>query len=241
MVEFIFMLTHDDVTVPDAREVLMNLKAWRLEHLKYLGFKDIGLPPAQLKDLCAEMHQAGYSVMLEVVSEHPEDERRSIAAAQYIGVDYVLGGVDVSGGIQELAGSGIRYFPFAGTIVGHPSLLRGSIGGIPRDAARICALEGVDGIDLLAYRYDGDPEALLEDVVKAAGLPVIAAGSIDSADRIRAVAQKGAWGFTIGTAIFDRTLVPGGNLRSQIEFAIQAAGTADVSTTNGEAGLGRMS
>jgi hypothetical protein len=231
MVEFIFMLTHDDVTVADARQVFTNLKSWRVDHLKYLGFKDIGLPPAELTDLCAEMHDSGYSVMLEVVSEHPEDERRSIAAAKQIGVDFVLGGVDVLGGMRELAGSGIHYFPFVGTIVGHPSLLRGPISNIAEQAAKICALDGVDGLDLLAYRYDGDPEELLGDVVKAAGSPVIAAGSIDSAKRIRAVAARGAWAFTVGSAIFDRALVPGGTMRSQVEFAIDAARTAAQPTT----------
>ena len=47
MVEFIFMLTHDDVTVANARDVLQELRAWQPDRLKYLGFKDIGLPAAK--------------------------------------------------------------------------------------------------------------------------------------------------------------------------------------------------
>ena len=75
----------------------------------------------------------------------------------------------------------------SGRIVGHPCLLRGSIAEIADDARRAEAL-GVDGINLLAYRYDGDVDALVEAVVAATSLPVIAAGSVDSAERIRALA-----------------------------------------------------
>jgi hypothetical protein len=48
------------------------------------------------------------------------------------------------------------------------------------DDARRAEQLGVDGINLLAYRYDGDVDALVEAVVDATSLPVIAAGSVDS-------------------------------------------------------------
>ena len=75
---------------------------------------------------------------------------------------------------------------------------------------------GADGIDLLAYRYRGDAEELLDAVVNAVEIPVIAAGSVNSLERIRRVIQAGAAGFTIGTAIFDYHIVPEGTLEDQI-------------------------
>ena len=83
--------------------------------------------------------------------------------------------------MQEiLAGTGVKFWPYVGQIVGHPCLLRGSIDEIVADTKRAAEL-GVDGINLLAYRYDGDVEALVRAVVGATDLPVICAGSVDSA------------------------------------------------------------
>ena len=44
MIEFIFMLTRNDQTVSDARDVYDTL---RDTGLRYVGFKDIGLPPSE--------------------------------------------------------------------------------------------------------------------------------------------------------------------------------------------------
>jgi phosphoribosylformimino-5-aminoimidazole carboxamide ribonucleotide (ProFAR) isomerase len=80
---------------------------------------------------------------------------------------------------------------------------------------------------LLAYRYDGDVDALVRAVVGATDLPVICAGSVDSAERIRALDAAGAWAFTIGTAALDGKLV-GGPLAAELEAALDAAGAAAV-------------
>ena len=82
----------------------------------------------------------------------------------------------------------MRFFPYVGQMVGHPCLLRGDDRRDRRDARRAEEL-GVDGINLLAYRYDGDVDALVEAVVGAVSLPVIAAGSVDSGERIRALGR----------------------------------------------------
>ncbi len=125
--------------------------------------------------------------------------------------------------MQEiLAGTGIKFFPYVGRIVGHPCLLRGSIAEIADGARRAEAL-GVDGINLLAYRYDGDVDALVEAIVAATSLPVIAAGSVDSAERIRALDRRGVWAFTIGTAALDGVLLTGEPLEAQLRYALEAA------------------
>jgi hypothetical protein len=220
MTAFIFMLTRDDTTVANAFDVYEQV---RDTGLHYIGFKDIGLPPADLKDLTATMQADGREVMLEVVSERAEDELRSVEAAVDLGVDFVLGGTHAAQAVNLLAGSGIRYCPFPGTVVGHPSVLRGSVEDIAASARQLTSMSGVVGLDLLAYRYDGDVEALVAAVVDAADGPVIAAGSVDSLERIRTLAGLGVWGFTIGTAVLDGALPGGSGVRDQVVTALRAA------------------
>src|SRR5262249_26868347 len=118
--------------------------------------------------------------------------------------------------------TGMRFFPYVGKIVEHPCLLRGTIEEIIEDARRVEA-SGVDGINLLAYRYDGDVDALVEGLVRATSLPVIAAGSVDCAERIRALADRGIWGFTVGTAALDGKFVAGAGLKDQLDYILDAA------------------
>jgi hypothetical protein len=221
MTAFIFMLTRNDATVADAFEVYEQV---RDTGLHYVGFKDVGLPLAALKDLTAAMQADGREVMLEVVSEDAEDELRSIKAAADIGVDFVLGGTHVERALELLAGSGIRYCPFPGRVVGHPSVLQGSTEEITASAQRLSALEGVHGLDLLAYRYHGDVEELVASVAGTCDAPIIAAGSVDSLERIRTLAGLGVWGFTIGGAVFDAKLPGGRSVREQVVTALRAAG-----------------
>lgn len=237
MLEFIFMLTRNDQTVPDAMEVYEHL---RDSDLRYVGFKDIGLPTAQLRDLATAMRADGREVFLEVVSEHADDERRSVEAALQIGVDWLLGGTHPDTALAILDQVGApgtagrpRYCPFPGRIVGHPSVLEGTIDEIVASARDLTARPGIDGLDLLAYRWDGDVPALVRAVVTASAGPVIAAGSVDSAARIEALAQAGAWAFTIGGAIFDRKLPAGPSIREQVDCALaltRAAGREEVVT-----------
>ncbi|MEW6636000.1 MAG: 4-hydroxythreonine-4-phosphate dehydrogenase [Actinomycetota bacterium] len=218
MPEFIFMLTHQDRTVADAFEVYKEV---RDAGLRYVGFKDVGLPFNELRALTAEIHAGGQEVMLEVVSERKEDELRSARAALDLDVDYLLGGTHAEEVRGILAGSGIRYFPFPGRVVGHPSLLRGSIAEITESARQLAQTEGVHGLDLLAYRYDGDVEALVRSVVGAVSVPVVAAGSVDSEERIRALSRAGVWGFTVGSAIFERRF--GDSPKESVEVVLSAS------------------
>jgi hypothetical protein len=223
--EFIFMLTRNDATVPDALAVYDQV---RDTDLRLIGFKDIGASTETLRELTRQMHADGRTVFLEVVSEHAEDELRSIRAAVDIGVDIVMGGTHVDAALPLLAGTGLRYFPFPGRVVGHPSLLRGTIEEIAASAASLAALPGVDGLDLLAYRFDGDVPALVRAVLAGASAPVVAAGSVDSLERIRVLCDLGVWAFTIGGAVFDGRLPGGTSVREQVETALAAAREATV-------------
>src|SRR3954447_26367495 len=136
MINFIFMLTHSDATVPNALKVLEELRDSGLE---YVGFKDVGASAEQLGKITDAAHEQGLEVMLEVVSTSAEDERRSLEAAGQIGVDWVLGGTDAPSGAKLLGGK-VRYCPFPGRVVGHPSVLEGTIEEIAEDARRITSL-----------------------------------------------------------------------------------------------------
>lgn len=225
MPEFIFMLTHEDVTVENALEVYDEV---RDTDLRYVGFKDVGPSFERLKELADAIHEGGHEVMLEVVSERKEDELRSARAALDLGVDYLLGGTHAGEVAEILGGTGVRYCPFPGRIVGHPSLLRGSIEEISESARKLAAMDAVWGLDLLAYRYDGDVEALARSVVGAVDVPVIAAGSVDGAEKIRRLSDAGVWGFTVGSAIFDGTF-PGGSVRERVEAVLAMSRTTAAS------------
>ena len=191
--------------------------------VRHVGCKDVGLPTEELKALMDDIRSNGHETWIEVVSETEEDTLASARAAAEIRPDHLIGGTLIEPVQEILAGTGVKFWPYVGQIVGHPCLLRGSFDEIVADTKRAAEL-GVDGINLLAYRYDGDVEALTRAVVGASDLPVICAGSVDSVERIRALEACGAWAFTIGTAALDGVLVENTPLSGQLEAALGAAG-----------------
>src|SRR3954452_8837224 len=196
MIEFIFMLTRDDVTLSDARAVYGSIAQTGVRHV---GCKDVGLPTDELKALMEDIRSHGHETWIEVVSETEDDTLASARAAAEIRPDHLIGGTLIEPVQEILEGTGVKFWPYVGRIVGHPCLLRGTIEEIAEDTRRAAAL-GVDGINLLAYRDDGDVEALVRAVVGATDLPVICAGSVDSVERIRALQACGAWGSTLCAA-----------------------------------------
>ena len=219
MSEFIFMLTRNDTTLADARDVYASIADTGVRHV---GCKDVGLPREELRELMADIRGHGHVSYLEVVAETEQDTLQSARVAADVRPDYLIGGTLIEPVQQIIEGTGIRFFPYVGEIVGHPCLLRGSIDAIAEDARRAEAA-GVDGINLLAYRYDGDVPALVRAVSEATSLPLIAAGSVDSVARIRELDDLGVWAFTIGTAALDGKLEGEKDLRSQLRTALGAA------------------
>ncbi|MFB0501951.1 MAG: 4-hydroxythreonine-4-phosphate dehydrogenase [Candidatus Bathyarchaeia archaeon] len=216
MTKLVFMLTYNDVTVPNAIEVFKEIQDTEVTHI---GIKDVGLPIQELRTLMALIRDAGKVIFLEVVSETKEDAMRSVKKAIDLEVDYLIGGTYVEQSLQLLKDR-IRFMPYIGKVVGHPCLLRGSVEEIVNDAKRVKAL-GADGINLLAYRYDGNANNLMTSVKHAVDLPIVVAGSVDSFERIRRVKELAMWGFTIGTAIFEKKFVSDGNLRDQLAAVIR--------------------
>ena len=216
MTKFIPMLTRNDVTVPDAVEVFKEI---RDTGVTFVGFKDVGLPLREVRTLVSLMRKEGKIIFLEVVSENKEEAMRSVRKAIALDVDYLIGGTYVEQTLRLLKGK-MRFMPYIGKVVGHPCMLRGSIQEIVGDAKRAEDL-GVDGINLLAYRYVGDADQLMASVKSAVDTPIIVAGSVNSFERIRKVTELGMWGFTIGTAIFEKRFAPEGDLRKQITAVLR--------------------
>lgn len=199
--DFIFMLTHSDRTVPNAKD---HLQVALEVGVRHIGFKDVGLPLTDLRRLADTIHAAGAVLYLEVVSLDAESEEASAKVAVDLEVDVLMGGTRPQVVLPILAGTDIRYYPFPGEVTGHPSVLAGTIDSIAESARTLAAIDGVHGLDLLAYRFQGDVPSLIHHVCSAAAKkPVVVAGSIDRTERITSVVEAGASGFTIGTAALD--------------------------------------
>jgi len=198
------MLTHHDVTVPNALELFEKTNRTGIE---LLGCKDIGLVFSQLKELFAKARKAGMKTFLEIVTMNEDEHFRGVETAIRIEADNLIGGMPqyTEKTIEYLRGknSHIKFFPYVGKIVEHPCLLRGTIGEIVEDARRTQKL-GADGINLLAYRYDGDILTLMSSVQRGIEIPLIIAGNVDSFEKIRQMKRLGIWAFTIGGAIIEK-------------------------------------
>jgi len=224
---FVFMLTHGDRTVDDAAEIVPTLAD---TGLKYIGFKDVGADLARQREVTSIAHDSGFEVMLEVVSTTKEAELSSLQTAAEAGVDWVLGGThgeDTAGLLPD----NVKYCPFPGQVVDHPSVLLGTVDEIAADAERLTALDHVAGLDLLAYRHPtADILELIRAVVQRSNGPVIVAGSIASIERAVAVSEAGAWGYTIGSAIFDGLLPGAPSVADQVRRVLEeTASDADTS------------
>lgn len=220
MCHFILMLTQSDRTVADAHAIYARV---RRTPLRYVGFKDIGLPWDELSTLARLIKADGRHLMLEVVSTTRDVELASVEAAARLGVHHVLGGRHARDAVGLLRGRAIRYWPFAGHTAGHPTRLEGRIEDVVADARELSCVPGVHGLDLLAYRFSGDAPALAAAVVESTPLPVIAAGSIHTPERVQAMRSAGAWGFTVGSALFDRAFAID-PIRSQVESILDLEG-----------------
>jgi hypothetical protein len=221
MSEFMFMLTRNDETIPDAGAYVGRLRG---SGVRYVGFKDIGLPEDELRDVVAAIRANDQVPVLEIVDVGSEDELTSVRAALRLGVDYIVGGTLIDRIAEEIAGHDVRFFPYVGAVVGHPARLEGSEAAIVAQARAAAAHPAVDGINLLAYRWSGgDGAELTRAVVDAVGVPVLAAGSVDSPERIRDLTRAGVWGFTIGGAVLAGIVAPDEPFEGQISATLDAA------------------
>lgn len=199
------MLTRNDQTIEACLDVVDQVAPLGIKHI---GFKDVGVDFSTLRRLNDSIKAAGGTSYLEVVSTSTEACLASARAAVEIGVDCLLGGVDIDRMLGALEGSSVQFFPFVGKPHGHPTLLGGGPDDVAEDCARASRL-GCAGVDLLAYRAtEADPIALVQAARSATTGRLIVAGSVDSRDRVRALSDAGADAFTVGTAAFEGLFSP---------------------------------
>jgi len=216
MTQAIIMLTRNDVTVPDALEVFHQIKDTGVSNI---GFKDMGLSREKYSRLVSTLKEQHMHTYFEIVSSDRQNTIQSAKAAEELGVEYLIGGKCYRE-VQQIAAAGdIHYYPYVGKIVGHPCVLEGSIEEIIAEAREYEHFR-VDGLNLLAYRYDGDIKTLMRSVQSAVTVPMIIAGSVDSITKIKFLVQSNISAFTIGTALFEKSLVPEGSLRDQVQAVL---------------------
>ena len=148
--DIIIMLTHHDVTVPNAAEVFEQCKD--IEAVKLWGFKNVGLPKDQMKALTAAMKAAGKTTFLEVVTYDEESCLDGAQTAIDCGFDYLMGTIYYDSVAKLLKDNGMDYLPFVGKVSGSPSILEGTNEEIIQNAKDLMA-KGITGFDILAYRH----------------------------------------------------------------------------------------
>lgn len=217
------MLTRADQTVTDGLDVLDDIRSIGLTHI---GFKDVGVPPAVLRELARRIKDLGATSYLEVVSTTAVASLQSARVAADIGIDRLLGGTQVDEVLTILKGTQTQYLPFPGRPFDHPTKLGGSAQQVEDDCRRYRA-KGCAGVDLLAYRAtEADPIELVKAARRGIGDGILlVAGAVKSAEQIQALAAAGADSFTIGSAVFDGSYAPNvGSVRSQLRAVLDACG-----------------
>lgn len=199
--ELVVMLTHNDKTVPDAIEVF---EAAKDSPAKYWGFKEVGLPVDKMKELVKKIKEAGKTAFLEVVAYSEEECVAGAKLGVECGFDILMGTLYFDSVKKVADDAGMKYYPFVGELSGRPTVMRGTIDGIIAQAKDLVENKGVEGFDLLGYRFEGDAVKLNSEFVKALDVPICLAGSVNSFERLDEVKATGAWSFTIGGAFFEK-------------------------------------
>ena len=209
--EFIFMLTHHDVTIPNALEVVDEIKD---SGLKCVGCKDIGLSPDQYEELFSKFRRYGMQSFLEVVTYSEAEHFRGIDLGIKIGADNIIGGMPV---YTEKTAKYLKekrattgFFPYVGKVTGHPCVLGGRIEEIIRDGNE-AASQGADGVNLLLYRYSGDQKRFLTTAAKEIRIPLLVAGNVVDFEQIKELKANKVWAFTIGGAVLENKFIANGS------------------------------
>ncbi len=185
---FIFMLTRNDRTVPDASQTTPDRARLGVRHI---GFKDIGLPLDQLKALNAAIKAGGATSYLEVVSLDRESEIVSARQRSKSALTFFWAARGSMTCCRSSPGHRYRILPVSR--VGSPVTRacwkapsrRSS--RAPRRSQRAMACMALTCWPTGRRR---DVPELMKAVCAAVSKPVYIAGSIDTPERI-AVVQRG--------------------------------------------------
>ncbi len=215
MINCVTMLTRNDITVPNALEVVKNNS-----HAKaaYWGFKDVGVTFEQGEELIQAMQSAGKHVAIEPLTTDEETANKWADIAVKYHIDAFLGRFFKSVS-QKLSDAGILYFPPFGRRDANERLL-GTIEEIKGEALDLLN-QGSSGIRMSAYRWiEGDPEELaraLKELFVEKKVPFMMTGSINDFSKLDFIKEMQPWGITVGGALFDDGKFGGGTVAERID------------------------
>jgi len=218
--EFIFMLTHHDITIPNALDVFDEVKD---TGLKCIGCKDIGLSLDQYRELFAGFKKHGIESFLEVVTYSEEEHFRGVDLALKIGANNLIGGMPMytekTMDYLKKKNEQLGFYPYVGKITDHPCILGGTVEEIIREGKE-AEKYGINGINLLLYRYKGDQKKLLAatENLKA---PLIIAGNVVNFNQINELKENKIWAFTIGGAVLEKKFIDHGSTQEQIKAVLE--------------------
>ena len=196
----IVMLTEHDQTAMNARDIFEQC---RNSNAKFWGFKERPLSIEEMKSLFQSMKDAGKTTVLEIVAYTEEECIEGAKTAAECQCDILMGTLFFDSVNEFCKEHSIKYMPFIGEVSMRPSVLEGEIDMIIRQAKGYLE-KGVYGLDLLSYRYTGDVDELNRRIFDEIDAPICIAGSINSFERLEAVKALKPWGFTIGSAFFQK-------------------------------------
>ena len=209
--KLIVMLTHHDVTVDHAFDLFESCKDLPI---KNWGFKNVGMSEKEREQLALAMRAANKEVYIEDVLNEEEDVLKMAMFAVKNGIGNIFARYYPS--VHEyIKGKGVRYYACSTKSSGIPVMLRGSVDEIIEQLQGYIK-KGIDGVCIGAYRHETDPHGLLKALAENIDGKVIIAGSIDSQERIREVNALGCYGFTMGSAFFDKKYAPEGTFRENL-------------------------
>jgi len=116
--QLIVMLTHHDRTVPNAADVF---NACKHSKAQFWGFKEIGLPVSEMKDLFAAIKQQGKTTCLEVVAYTEPECLHGAHLAVECGCDILMGTRFFDSVNAFCQQNGLKYMPFVGTLSQRPT------------------------------------------------------------------------------------------------------------------------
>jgi predicted amino acid racemase len=219
--DFIFMLTHHDVTIPNALQVFDEVKD---TGLKCIGCKDIGLNIDQYKELFAGFRKHGMQSFLEVVTYSEQEHFRGIELATKIGADNLIGGMPqyTKKTMDHIKQNKARlgFYPYIGKISGHPCILGGSVEEIIKDGQE-AEKYGINGINLLLYRYTDASQKKLLEATKKLKVSLIVAGNVVNFEQINELKENNVWAFTIGGAVLERKFTKEDTTEAQIRAVLR--------------------
>lgn len=215
--ELVVMLTNKDLTVENALELFTECKDLPVQHW---GFKNVGIPEEKMAEIVKAMKDAGKTTYLEVVTYDEDSCQEAAELAVDCGFDCLMGTVFHDSVWEYLKDKPILYSPFVGKVGGSPTVLEGSFDEIINEAKTLMG-KGVKAFDLLAYRHKEGGEALARRFCQEIEAKNTIAGSIGSFERIDLMSEIGAWGYTMGSALFDKKFSDGSfydNLKVVAEY-----------------------